>query len=68
VQKYHVLFLLGAIPWVFVHDFFHVQPPFNFAGMNVKEIMDKNPRDRTEEEKDMVLLHIRLQKEEEASK
>ena len=45
-----------------------VQPPFNFAGMNVKEIMDKNPRDRTQEEQDMVLLHIRMQKEEEASK
>ena len=45
-----------------------VQPPFNFAGMDVKAIMDMNPRDRTSEEQDMVLLHIRMQKEDEASK
>ena len=44
-----------------------VQPPFNFAGMDVEEIMNKNPRDRTQEEQDMVLLHIRMQKAEEAS-
>jgi hypothetical protein len=45
-----------------------VQPPFNFAGMDVEAIMNIPPRDRTQEEQDMVLLHIRMQKEEEASK
>ena len=44
------------------------QPPFNFAGMDIEAIMKMPPKERSTEEQDLVLLHIREKKEEEASR
>jgi hypothetical protein len=44
------------------------QPPFNYAGMDIEAILKMQPKDRSPEEQDLVLLHIREKKEEEASR
>ena len=43
-------------------------PPFNYPGMDLKAILDMKADQRTPEEADLVLLHIREQKELEASR
>ena len=43
-------------------------PPFNYAGMDLKAILAMKADQRSPEEEDLVLLHIREQKELEASK
>ena len=43
-------------------------PPFNYAGMDLEAILAMKADQRTPEEEDLVLLHIREQKELEASK
>ena len=44
------------------------QPPFNYPGMDLEAILKMKPNERSSEEQDLVLLHIREKKEEEASR
>ena len=44
------------------------QPPFNYPGMDLEAILKMKPNERSPEEQDLVLLHIREKKEEEASR
>ena len=43
-------------------------PPFNYPGMDLKAILDMKADQRSPEEQDLVLLHIREKKELEASR
>ena len=42
-------------------------PPFNYPGMNIKEILEKKPSKQSPEEQKLALQHIREEKELEAS-